>query len=94
MSENRKLDNLRDEQIKGILLRSKAEWIEGSEKNTAFLCKFRKKRVSEKNVKLLRNKDGKLMKNNRDSIPKVHTFTQISTKQIQILHTITLCLIL
>jgi len=47
-SENRKLDNLRGAKIKGILLRSKAEWIEGSEKNTAF-CKFRKKGVSEKN---------------------------------------------
>ena len=28
LSENRKLDNLRDDKIKGILLRSKAEWIE------------------------------------------------------------------
>ena len=37
LSENRKLDNLRDDKIKGIFLRSKAEWIEGSEKNTVFL---------------------------------------------------------
>ena len=36
LSENRKLDNLRDGKIKGILMRSKAEWIEGIEKNTAF----------------------------------------------------------
>jgi len=36
LSENKKLDNLRDGKNKGILMRSKAEWIEGIEKNTAF----------------------------------------------------------
>jgi len=32
-SEQTKLKDLIDRKIKGILLRSKAEWIEGSEKN-------------------------------------------------------------
>ena len=65
LNENRKLDNLGDDKIKGILLRSKAEWIECSEKPTDCFANLEKKRVSEKNVKLLRNKDGKLLKNNK-----------------------------
>jgi len=47
LNEKRKLDNLRDAKIKGILLRSKAEWIEGSENNTAF-CKFIKRGYPKK----------------------------------------------
>ena len=50
LSENRKLDNLRDDKIKDILLRWKTEWIEGSEKNTAVFANLEKKRVSEKTV--------------------------------------------
>ena len=49
MNENRKLNNLRDDKIKGIIMRSKAEWIEGSENNTAFFANLEKNRVSEKN---------------------------------------------
>ena len=78
LNENRKLDNLRDDKIKGILLRSKAEWIEGSEKNTAFFANLEKKRVSEKTVKLLRNKDGKLLKHNKDILTEIsHFYTNL-----------------
>ena len=63
-----------DDKIKGILLRSKAEWIEGSEKNTAFFANLKKKSVSEKTVKLLRNKDGKLLKHNKDILTEISHF--------------------
>jgi len=39
-SEKAKLNKLIDKRIKGILLRSKAEWVEGSEKNSKYFCKF------------------------------------------------------
>ena len=74
LSENRKLDTLRDDKIKGMLLRSKAEWIEGCEKNTSFCANLEKKRVSEKTVKLLRNKDGKLLKHNKDILTEISHF--------------------
>jgi len=86
LNEKRKLDNLRDAKIKGILLRSKAEWIEGSENNTAFLQIY-KKRVSEKNIKLLRNKEGKLLKNNKDSLTEIsHFYTNLYKTDINIIY--------
>ena len=75
MNENRKLNNLRDDKIKVIIMRSKAEWIEGSENNTVFFANLEKNRVSEKTVKLLRNKDGKLLKKTKDLLTEISHFS-------------------
>jgi len=36
--EKQKLNDLIDQRIKGILIRSKAEWVEGSEKNSKYFA--------------------------------------------------------
>jgi len=45
---------LNEEKIKGFLIRSKAEWIEGAEKNTKFFANFESKRSEQKVIKQLR----------------------------------------
>jgi len=42
--EKQKLNDLIDQRIKGILLRSKAEWVQGSEKNSTYFANLDKEK--------------------------------------------------
>ena len=48
--EKQKLNKINEEKIKGLLLRSKAEWIEGAEKNTKYFANLEKKRAEHKTI--------------------------------------------
>ena len=49
------LDEIIKEHTRGILLRAKAEWIEGAEKNTKYFSNLEKKRSENKTIKRLSN---------------------------------------
>ena len=51
--EKTKFDSIQENKIKGILLRARAEWIEGAEKNTKYFSNLEKKRAEEKSIKQL-----------------------------------------
>ena len=44
-----------EDKIKGILLRTKSEWIEGAEKNTKYFANLEKKRAEEKTIYQIKN---------------------------------------
>ena len=52
-----------DTELKGILIRSKAEYIEGAEKNTKYFANLEKKRAESKVIKKLETENGTLTKN-------------------------------
>lgn len=52
-SERNKLYEITNEKVKGIILRSKAEWVEGTEKNTKYFSNLEKKRSEQKTIKQL-----------------------------------------
>ena len=60
-TEKSKLNDLIDKRIKGILLRSKAEWIEGSEKNSKYFANLEKKRAEQKNIKQIRDNTNNIL---------------------------------
>jgi exonuclease III len=51
--EREKLNSIYDERFKGILLRAKADWIEGAEKNSKYFASLEKKRAEEKIIKTI-----------------------------------------
>ena len=52
--EKQKLEEINDNKIKGILIRTKAVWIEGAEKNTKYFASLEKKRAEQKIIKQLK----------------------------------------
>ena len=54
-----------DSELKGILLRSRAEYIEGAEKNTKYFANVEKKRAEQKVIRTL-NTDSDTLNNNQD----------------------------
>ena len=50
-------------EFKGILIRSKAEYIEGAEKNTKYFANLEKKRAETKTIKRLETENSTLTKN-------------------------------
>ena len=51
-----------DTELKGILIRSKAEYIEGAEKNTKYFANLEKKRAESKVIKTLETENRTLTK--------------------------------
>lgn len=51
--EYNKLNVIIEEKTKGLLLRSKAEWVEGAEKNTKYFANLERKRSEERSIKQL-----------------------------------------
>ena len=52
--EKQKLDNINECKIKGIIIRAKAEYVEGMEKNTKYFANLEKKKTEQKNIKHLK----------------------------------------
>lgn len=55
--DKNELNKILDEKINGILLRAKAEWVEGAEKNTKYFANLEKKKAEGKTIKSLRIND-------------------------------------
>ena len=48
--KDQELQNLYELEIKGYIIRSKADYIERGEKNTKYFCEFREKKIGCKNI--------------------------------------------
>ena len=56
----RQLENIRNEKMKGILLRSRANWIEHGEKPSKYFCSLEKRNFINKNVTKVIDNDGNI----------------------------------
>ena len=75
-SEKDKLNQLIDKRIKGVLLRSKAEWIEGSEKNSKYFANLEKKKAEHKIISQLRDNKNNIETNQNNILNQIKDFYQ------------------
>ena len=68
------LNNLIENNIKGILLRAKAQWIEGSEKNTKYFANLEKKRAEAKSIQQLKTKNNSIIQDQKDILNHTANF--------------------
>lgn len=84
-SEKAKLNDLIDKRIKGILLRSKAEWVEGSEKNTKYFANLEKKNAEQKIISQLKDNSNNIETNQNKILTKIKDFYErLYKKDLQI----------
>ena len=67
------LQNMRKEKMQGVLLRSKAKWVEEGERNSKFFCSLEKRNFVNKTISLLKEGDREF-KNDKDILEKVKDF--------------------
>jgi hypothetical protein len=65
---------MRENKMKGVLLRSKARWIAEGEKITKYFCSLEKRHYVNKRMVTLQNKDGKILKENDEIRSEVFDF--------------------
>ena len=68
------LNDIREEKIKGILLRTRAEWVEGAEKNTKYFANLERKKAESKTIKQIRTNDGYIEKDTNNVLTFVKNF--------------------
>ena len=80
--KNQELQNLYEIEIKGYIIRSKAEYIEGGEKNTKYFANLEKKRSEAKTLHKL-NTERKEITNQKEILNEVRSFYEkLYTEQI------------
>ena len=67
------LTNILDEKTSGIILRAKAEWVEGAERNTQYFSNLEKKRAESKTINRLKCKNNEIT-NSRDILKETEAF--------------------
>jgi len=75
-SEKAKLNELIDKRIKGILLRSKAEWVDGSEKNSKYFANLEKKAATHKIINQLKDNKNNIETNQTNILNQIKDFYQ------------------
>jgi hypothetical protein len=73
-SKNQELIALRENKMKGVLLRSKAKWIAEGEKVTKYFCSLEKRHFINKRMTKLNNKKGEVLTNQDQISNEVFNF--------------------
>jgi len=74
--EKQKLNDLIDQRINGILLRSKAEWVEGSEKNSKSFANLENKKAKQKRISQLKDNTNNIETNQNNILNQIKVFYQ------------------
>ena len=70
------LENLRQEDLKGKLIRSRAEWLYESEKPSSYFCSLEKHYYTEKTIKKLVTEKGSILTDQKEILTEVKHFYQ------------------
>ena len=73
------LNELIKNKTNGILLRAKADWVEGAEKNTAYFSNLEKKKSENKTIKRI-VKNNIEITNHTDVLKETQLFSGITTR--------------
>ena len=71
-----KLQNLREQKLKGSLVRSKARWLQNGEKPSKYFCNLENRNFVSKRMTSLIDKNGKELKTDEEIKYEVYTFYQ------------------
>ena len=72
MKKKHALEEINTKRTEGILIRAKADWIEGAEKNTTYFSNLEKRNAEKKNI-------SKLIKNNVELVTTKEILTETKT---------------
>ena len=70
------LENMRQENLKGLMIRSRAEWLYESEKPSRYFCSLEKRYYTEKTIKKLVTDDGNILSDQKEILAEVKHFYQ------------------
>ena len=73
---NNELEQIRNEELKGLFIRSKVRWIEHGEKPTKYFCALEKRNYTNKNISSLVNDQGKDITEQKQILETVKHFYQ------------------
>ena len=73
-NKQQELITLREKIMKGVLLRSKARWVDSGEKITKYFCNLEKRNYISKQIVKIVNKDGKIIEDPSQIKDKVYEF--------------------
>ncbi|PJE77965.1 hypothetical protein CI610_03104 [invertebrate metagenome] len=68
------LEDLRENQMNGLLIRAKAQWIESGEKPTKYFCNLEKRNYVNKNITKIIQGDGKIINDQDDLLNEIKNF--------------------
>lgn len=71
---NEELEKLRQVYIKGLLIRTKAKWVEEGEKPTKYFCGLEKRNYLNKTITCLKNNNGSLIQGQKEILDEIETF--------------------
>ena len=69
-----KLENLRQEKLKGIMMRAKVKWIEEGEKPTKYFCSLEKRNYVNKTIYRIKDKEGKLVCDQKKILEEIENY--------------------
>ena len=72
--KKRELEQIRNNKIQGMIVRSKLQWIEKGEKPSKYFCSLEKRNFISKQLSHLEKEDGSLLTTNKDIIKEVKSF--------------------
>ena len=63
---NNELEKIREQKMQGVLLRSRAKWVEEGEKITSYFCNLEKRNYISKQMSRLKDSDGNTLRNQKE----------------------------